>query len=502
MGAVTLLFRLLSRALNLAWDVVVLATPLVGVWLASSLLAYFGGARELALFGGALLFPGLPLLWELFGVRRFAKKRAAAQARGREPPRRFLTLSNRIVLRTLFVNGLFLGALLGAWPEVAFTALATRGDWFLDGERGERAEQARRVLVTLAGGLEWLHKLSNPNPYDQGEQDTGVPRGVTPLDETRPQERVAQQDDPPKQDKPRGREDDEATWTVGATFWPHKDEVHPAVASMPASAETSIAEVARYLKAREADPFQRVKALHDWVVTRLRYDEDSTRPGRRKPQDAASVFQSRLAVCEGYARLLVELGRHSGDRFVYVLGEVRERDGTLAPVGHAWNAVEVEGSWYLVDATWDDPILRDGTDAYQTDYLFIPSSVAIFDHFPEDPSWQLLSRPLSRAEFLRQPMAGPGLARAGLELVRPSAPLIEARGAFDVELENPRGLFMRVGLYAGDQRVQACEVEQQKGRVRAVCPLPAKGRFDALLFSNREAQGRYQSVASIGVLSR
>jgi hypothetical protein len=41
---------------------------------------------------------------------------------------------------------------------------------------------------------------------------------------------------------------------------------------MPRDAETDIAAVARYIKEREPDPKQRVKALHDWVADRIAYD--------------------------------------------------------------------------------------------------------------------------------------------------------------------------------------------------------------------------------------
>jgi hypothetical protein len=366
-----------------AWRLVVVATPLLGLWLSSSLIAFFGGPRELTLLGGLLLFPLLPLLWEAWAARRFARRRAAAVAARRDPPQRVLKTLDRLTLRTLLVNGAFLALLFALYPRPAFTALATRGDWFLDGRDDDVSAQVRAGLFAAAGGLEWLHELANPNPYKKAGDDAPVPDDVKPVAEDRPtdpdpvddQKPVVDDQKPPVQ--PQDHPEKAPGWLVGDTRWPHEGSIHAAVLAMRPEHETSITAVAQHLIAAEADPFLRVKALHDWTISRLRYDHDSV-AGVRKPQDAVSVFNNRLGVCEGYARLMVALGQAAGIPIEYVVGEVREQDGEAAPVGHAWNAVQVQGNWYFLDATWDDPV-SDGADAYQTDYLFTPPSVAIFD---------------------------------------------------------------------------------------------------------------------------
>jgi transglutaminase/protease-like cytokinesis protein 3 len=266
--------------------------------------------------------------------------------------------------------------------------------------------------------------------------------------------------------------------------------VHPVVAGMNASDETSPEAVARYISARVTDPFERVKALHDWVVTRLRYDSASL-TGTRKPQDAKSVFDSRLGVCEGYARLLVELGKHSGTRFVYLTGEVREEHGELAPIGHAWNAVEVKGAWYLVDATWDDPVMNDGSDAYRTDYLFIPPSLAGLNHFPDEPRWQLREQALSRAEFLRQPMATPGLAKEHLELKTPSRAVVQVGEAFELALGNPARRFVMVEVLP--ERTKCGPSDELE--LALSCPV-TRSSTEAIVFVNGERDGTYASIAN------
>lgn len=517
--------RLVRDVLQLAWLAFVLLTPLLGVWLASSLVAFYEGPRELAVAGGVLLFPALPLLWEWRAAASWSRKREGKrQLAGK--PKRAGTFVGRLTARTLALNLAFLALLLGGFPKVAFSALATRGDWFLSGKQDSTSRALRGAAFAAASGLEWLHRLANPNPWKKEGDLEPVPATVTPTVEERQREPIARRWIPgtaewahahptPPQPEPEPVEPEveptrqqpppppppqsEPTWQVGETSWPQAPVVHPVVAAMTAADESSLEAVARFIAAREKDPFQRVKALHDWVVTRLHYDHASLEPTQRKPQDAQSVFVNRLGVCEGYARLLVALGKVSGDNIVFVVGDVRNDDGRQAPIGHAWNAVELAGQWYLIDATWDDPTEAGKvTEHYRTDYLFIPPSVAIFDHFPEQARWQLLAKPLARGDFLRQQQTGPALAREGLELVAPSRAEVEVEEALEVVLDNPLGRYLTLTLHGPGERGD-CGGKDNAARVTLRCEVPGPGRYVATVFANREPYGNYDAVARLQV---
>lgn len=491
------------------WILLLLTITALGVWLASSLVAFAGGPAELACLGGVLLFPVLPLWWEKRATDAFhAQLRRSTRLL---PKQRALTGWTRVALRTVFLNLVFLVALVALWPKVAFAALATRGDWFLGEGRDVWTQRARTVLLGAASGLEWVHTAAHDNPYRKPEDTQPVPDTVQPVlsvvtpfgsgarwrprpVEPPPPTDPTTPEPPPEPTTPPPPDD--AAWTVGATSWPWRQQVHPVVAGMTAGDETSPQAVARYISARVTDPFERVKALHDWVVTRLRYDSASL-TGVRKPQDAQSVFLSRTGVCEGYARLLVELGQTSGDRFVYVTGEVREEHGQLAPIGHAWNAVEVKGAWYLVDATWDDPVMNDGSDNYHTDYLFIPPDLAALNHFPDEPRWQLKAQALSRAEFLRQPLASPGLAREHLELKSPSRAVVQVDENFELVLGNPARVFVMVQVMPEKTKCGPSDAAD----LSLSCPV-TRGSEEAVVFVNDQRDGAYESVASFKVERR
>lgn len=487
----------ITLPIRIVWSALVIITPLLGVWVASSLAAFLNGPLWAAIAAGALLFPGLPLLWEWRAHRKHVKK-------GSDRPR-FLTFWDRVTLRTLVVNLLFLGALLGTFPEKAFLALAARGDWMFQGKEDAFATPAREVLFKAAGGLEWLYNASRDNPYDQisaHEQAKKLRPKPNPLPTPTPTPTPTPSPVPPR---PGVTPTPTPTPTTPRKpgeppAWPMAATLHPAVASMPPEAEASIQSVADYIKGKEPDPFLRVKALHDYVADRVRYDAVSLAEGTRKPQDAETVFKTRLAVCAGYAKLLSELGRRTGDEIVYVVGVSRELGGSVAGGGHAWNAAKLEGKWYLIDATWDSGTVsgRTFTKRYHTGYLFTPPHVFGLDHFPDEQDWQLRADPISRGAFVRQPILKPLFYAQGLELISPTRSQVSASAKIDVVLKNPARVKVVAQLVPRGQRKGArCKVAEG-AQTTITCPIKQAGTYQVFLFATRSGNN-YPFVGQIEV---
>ena len=40
---------------------------------------------------------------------------------------------------------------------------------------------------------------------------------------------------------------------------------------------------------------------------------------------------------------------------------------------HIWNLVELDGAWYHLDATWDDPVASDGKQYLIHNFFMIPT---------------------------------------------------------------------------------------------------------------------------------
>lgn len=482
------MFRLITFPLRLVWNVFVVLVPLVGVWVASSLTAYHNGPVWAACLVGALLFPILPLAWEWRSSASRRRKDESRKEEQRKAPRRWLNFWDRVTLRTLVLNVLFLGALLASFPAQGFTALSTRGDWMLQGDRTERSELIRRGLFQASNGLVWLHELATDNPFEQ--YDDGSSEGIEPAPNPVPiQPDVADEPvavappvvDPPTTPAPRKPGEVPA--------WPMRAELHPAVADLPAEHEVSIESVARYIASREPDPFLRVKALHDYVADRVAYDIAALRRGEYPPQDEETVFRTRMAVCAGYATLLVKLGEYTGDEIVYVSGDSRGENGQVAGGGHAWNAAKIEGRWYLLDATWGAGYVNGSTftKSYSTANLFTPPEVFVHDHLPENKAWQLLATPISASEFVRQPMMKARFFAKGYELLSPRRSQVSVGGdTVELEIRNKRHVPMIAQITPRGADVSAqgdrCEIEGLD-LLKVRCKIPSSGQYTVWLFS-------------------
>ncbi|HSN30165.1 MAG TPA: transglutaminase domain-containing protein [Kofleriaceae bacterium] len=475
--------RILWTVTRLLWTAAMIAAPLFGFWLASSLAAYQNASQWLALLVGLALFPILPVGWELFYAWRRSRKKV--------PPKQILTRLDRLVLRTLIINALFLGGMLGFARQTALHAVAQRGDWMFDGYSGSVAQTFRGWLLGLADQLESHHPEQHFGTSDKAPEKPEAPPQKPPGEQPAPGE-------PP--------------------VWPQPEAADPAVVNMPDEVQRSIETVGAYLRDHFPDPRARTKAIHDYVVLRLTYDEATfhaiiDHSGEPAPQDAESVFAARTGVCEGYARLMVALGKASDVEIAYVAGSIRDAqrrvaDGDEATVkaalegyGHAWNAVKLDGRWELIDATWDDP--TGGAPRLRSTYLFVPPRLMLLNHLPDSPAWQLVDHPMSPGEFVRQPMMSPDIGRYGLTLLDPTRAQVSVAGEIAITLDNPQkaAVMADVRLDGSRGEGKSCEVASVDRRTLVHCKL-GDGAYEIELFAGEPGAMQLEYVGSLLANSR
>lgn len=110
--------------------------------------------------------------------------------------------------------------------------------------------------------------------------------------------------------------------------------------------------------------YQRALVLHDWLIYNANYDYTYT---WYTPE---GVLLHGTGVCDSYARAYQMLCTAAGLKCIYV-------SGTAGGGAHGWNLVQVDGKWYHVDCTWDDP----GTGGYERhDYFLITDAEMGRDH--------------------------------------------------------------------------------------------------------------------------
>ena len=113
------------------------------------------------------------------------------------------------------------------------------------------------------------------------------------------------------------------------------------------------------------DPVEKLLAVHDKMVENCTYDTRVLSPetesqAPRSVYHALGVFRDKLAVCQGYSQAIYMIGKEIGIEIDLCQSE---------EANHMWNYVKLDGKWYYMDMTNDDPQDEQGR-ARHTFFLF------------------------------------------------------------------------------------------------------------------------------------
>ncbi|MBK3493294.1 DUF5050 domain-containing protein [Viridibacillus sp. YIM B01967] len=132
------------------------------------------------------------------------------------------------------------------------------------------------------------------------------------------------------------------------------------------------AEVKKIIKkeiSNKMSDYEKVKAINDYIVLNTKYGADT----KASAHSAFAVFKEGKGVCQGYTLAAYKLYKAAGIDVQYVVGNVDQ-------VAHSWNLVKVEGKWYHVDSTFNDPTPdRAGVVSYK--YFLLSDSALAEDHY-------------------------------------------------------------------------------------------------------------------------
>ena len=229
------------------------------------------------------------------------------------------------------------------------------------------------------------------------------------------------------------------------------------VQSIEACAPDSLAEK---LSATYVTDVEKIRSIFRWITENIAYRTKNylgSRKGAKylideEPEDTLSaslnerialeVLRKKEAVCDGYARLFKTLCDYAGIRSEIITGYARtnmNRMGEQFKSNHRWNAVLVDSSWYLLDATWASGYITYSSDqfvkAYDDYYFMTPPEDFIRDHYPEDSRWTLLANPPTLREFYRTPFRHSAFAKYSILSFAPMKGIIEAAIGDTVNVE-------------------------------------------------------------------
>lgn len=102
--------------------------------------------------------------------------------------------------------------------------------------------------------------------------------------------------------------------------------------------------------------YNKALIVHDTLVDMLEYDQSTT---KTNTHNIYGAFIENSVVCEGYAKAFKYIMDSLNIPCILVGGIATNSSG--ATESHMWNYIQLDGNWYGVDATWDDPVIIGGS---------------------------------------------------------------------------------------------------------------------------------------------
>lgn len=280
----------------------------------------------------------------------------------------------------------------------------------------------------------------------------------------------------------------------------------------PASAARNLNTLSAYLTSPAKSDLAKARSVYAWITSHIRYDEQAF-SGERYSSEveyANRSLRSRKAVCTGFALLFKHLLQPAGIDVANIKGYARTFDSEagqpIRRVDHEWNAVRLDGDWYLLDIAWAQTTAKNGMP---NDYFFLtePAEFAA-NHFPTDPRWQLLNAAVSKAQFDRFPKLYDAYFRLGFDGKFPESGLIRTSDALTLTLKNDKDVeFMCALGRLGDSESATVPVSVQRSgeTYRLTVSVPKRGNSTLLIFakpkgSRSERVKSYEGIASFTVV--
>jgi len=265
---------------------------------------------------------------------------------------------------------------------------------------------------------------------------------------------------------------------------------------VPAEAEASLEDLARYLSGSAKSDEERARAIYRWIATSIEYDFEGSTAGVRRERTAEELLEERRGVCSEYSALFKRLCDLSGLEAVVIRGfgkgygyEVGSK--ITKSSNHAWNAVRIDGRWRLVDSTWgaghQDP---EGVFVrrFEEFYFLTPPEELVWTHLPEDPAWQLLNASISTEEFEGLVYAKPAFFMNEIRIEGPLGGTIDADEGANITLSAPEDVGVIAEILDEEGRrlpSRLTSVRRSDNEILVMVASPGTGDYTLRIYSRR-----------------
>ena len=271
----------------------------------------------------------------------------------------------------------------------------------------------------------------------------------------------------------------------------------------PASVTTSIQTLVTYLLQPCQNETEKARVIYRWITKNISYDEatgkkieDGITTGL-PDQGAEAVFSRRNGVCAGYSYLFKQMCDYASLQSAYITGWGKVDYAYIADTAynkqnHAWNAVQINGAWRLIESTWG----AGDVDSATLDFWFLtPPEKFVYTHCPDDAKWQLLPSPVSSSAIAQHPVVKPGFFEYGLQIGENDYPSYNIKNSLVLTIPVPPDVILSAGVFQNDVALTGnytfCQ-RKDNANYEVNARFPTAGNYDLKIYAKwQSASGDY-----------
>ncbi|MGI0482120.1 transglutaminase domain-containing protein [Geminocystis sp. CENA526] len=273
----------------------------------------------------------------------------------------------------------------------------------------------------------------------------------------------------------------------------------------------SVQELANILSSYATTEQEKARIIYTWITHNISYDVVALRNlfDRNIYPDVKveTVLNTRSTICSGYANLYQQLAQYMGLKSIIVVGYAKGSDYALGndkDVNHAWNAVKIDGDWYLIDTTWGSGTVNNNVfNAQFNPYYFATKPEEfIYSHFPENPQWQLLKTPFSREQFENFANISPTLFEHNIQLISHQNLKINTDNSVNIVLKAPQNVVAIAQLKSEEKEIpdNYTFVQKRGENIVVNAGFPQGGNYQLNIFAKpKDGSNNYPLVVTYDI---
>ena len=133
--------------------------------------------------------------------------------------------------------------------------------------------------------------------------------------------------------------------------------------------------IIEYTTTDDMSDIEKVKAIHDWIIANIAYDTEKEKKMNNGEEVSGTDSETLIngkGVCTEFALLFDRFMKLLNIESIYIIGTAANFGEKFSvATNHAWNMVKIDGNWYHVDVTWDNPSKNVVTGNINYDYFLI-----------------------------------------------------------------------------------------------------------------------------------